>query len=340
MTASVLILGGTGDIGHFSALALREAAHRVAVLNRGVTADELPPDVERLRADRSDSTSLQAALAGRAFDLVLDTTTYNGDEARQAVELFAGRTGRYVFISSGQAYLVREGATRPFREEDYPGPVIAAPAHDSPDYESWLYGIEKREAEDVFAVAWTARRFPVTTLRLPMVASERDRRGRVQAYIARLLDGGPLLVPDEPGLPLRHVYVRDVADLVEGLVNSREGIGRAYNVSLGESTQLEEFIALLASLLRRPARIARSPRAELERRGLLPDCSPFSGKWMSELDPDRLARELQGNTIYTAPEEYLLRLISDYRQRWQPGGLVPAGYERRTEEVAFAEGVG
>ncbi|CAN5363085.1 hypothetical protein BH23GEM2_BH23GEM2_15830 [soil metagenome] len=340
MTASALILGGTGDIGHYAAVALLKAGHRVTVLNRGVTVDELPPDVERLKGDRTDPVVLHTALASRDFDLVLDTTTYTSDDARVTTELFTGRTGRYVFISSGQVYLVREGARRPYREEDYPGPVIAAPPPDSPDHESWLYGIGKRAAEDVFAVAWAARRFPVTTLRLPMVASERDRRGRVQAYIARLLDGGPLLVPDEPGLPLRHVYVRDVAALVGGLVNSSEGIGRAYNVSLGESMQLEGFIALLASLMERPARIARLPRAGLERRGLLPDCSPFSGKWMSELDPDRSTRELQGSTIYTPPEEYLLRLISDYRQRWQPGELVPAGYELRTEEVAFAQGIG
>lgn len=336
MTGSVLILGGTGDIGHFSALALLEAAHQVTVLNRGVTADALPPDVERLRADRSDATSLQAALAGRDFDLVLDTTTYNGDDARQAVELFAGRTGRYVFISSGQVYLVRDGATRPFREEDYSGPVIAAPPHDSPDYESWLYGVEKREAEDVFAAAWTARRFPVTTLRLPMVASERDRRGRVQAYIARILDGGPLLIPDQPGLPVRHVYVRDVADIVAALVSSPNGIGRAYNVSWGESMQLEEFITLLASLMDRLARVARVSQAELERHGLLPGCSPFSGKWMSELDSAGRGHELP-RISYTAPDEYLSRLSGDYMQRWQANGLVPAGYARRAAEIAFAE---
>lgn len=336
MTASVLVLGGTGDIGHCSAVALLEAGHRVTVLNRGVTADELPADVERLRADRSDTTSLQAALAGRDFDLVLDTTTYTGDDAGQAIELFIGRTGRYVFISSGQVYLVREGATRPYREEDYAGPVIAAPPHDSSDYESWLYGVEKREAEDVFAAAWTARRFPVTTLRLPMVASERDRRGRVQAYIARLLDGGPLLIPDEPGLPLRHVYVRDIADLVAGLVTSASGIGRVYNVSWGESTQLDEFIAMLASLMNRPANIVRKRRTALEDGGLLPDCSPFSGKWMSELDATRSVHELAGAS-YTAPDEYLSRLLADYSERWQPRRSLPAGYARRPEEIAFVE---
>jgi nucleoside-diphosphate-sugar epimerase len=338
MPASVLILGGTGDIGHFSALALLEAGHSVTVLNRGFTSDELPPEVERLRADRADSVALQHALGSRDFDLVLDTTTYTGSDARQVSGLFAGRTGRYVFISSGQVYLVREGATRPFREEDYPGPVITAPLPDSPDYESWLYGVEKRAAEDVFAAAWTDHRFPVTTLRLPMVASERDRRGRVQAYIARLKDGRPMLIPEEPGLPLRHVYVRDVAALIAGLVMSGGGIGRAYNVSWGESMSLTRFIGLLASLMHRSAEIVRAPRAELERRGLLPDCSPFSGKWMSELDPSSSVRELEFDADYTTPDEYLRRLIADHERRWRLDGLVPAGYGRRAEEIAFAEG--
>jgi nucleoside-diphosphate-sugar epimerase len=335
MTASVLILGGTGDIGHFSVLALLEAGHGVTVLNRGLTADELPSDVERLRADRADEDGLRTALAGRDFDLVLDTTTYTGDDARQVTELFDGRAGRYVFISSGQVYLVREGATRPYREEDYAGPVMAAPPPDSPDYGDWGYGVGKRAAEDTFAVAWTARRFPVTTLRLPMVASERDRRGRVQAYIARILDGGPLLIPREPGLPLRHVYVHDVADLIVGLVSMSSGIGRAYNVSWSESMPLEQLIILLASLMQRSANIVRVPRAELERSELLPDCSPFSGQWMSELDATRSLRELVATESYTAPDDYLARLIVDYRDRWQSVGLVPAGYGRRSAEMTF-----
>lgn len=339
MTASVLILGGTGDIGHFSALALLEAGHGVTVLNRGRTSDELPPDVERLRADRTDDAAMRAVLAGRDFDLVLDTTTYTGEDARQATELFEGRVGRYVFISSGQVYLVREGATRPYREEDYPGPVMAAPPTDAPDHGDWAYGVGKRAAEDTFAVAWTARRFPVTALRLPMVASERDRRGRVQAYIARILDGGPLLIPREPGLPLRHVYVHDVANLMVRLVTSGSGIGRAYNVSWGESMQLEEFITLLASLMDRPSNLVPVPRAELETSGLLPDCSPFSGRWMSELDAARSLRELVTNGSYTAPDDYLARLSIDYRDRWQPRGLVPAGYGRRSAEAAFVNPV-
>lgn len=335
--ADVLILGGTRNLGHVTALALLDAGHDVSVLNRGMTADELPRAVRRLRADRNDSDAMRRAIQDRDFDLVLDTTTYTGADARSAIEIFAHRVRRYVFISTGQVYLVRQGISRPFREESYDGPVMAEPPRDSEDYDAWAYGAWKRDAEDEFSAAFSRGGFPVTTLRLPMVASERDHYGRIQAYVARLLDGNAILVPDEPGLPLRHVYVGDVAQLIVQLVASREGIGRAYNISYGESTSLADFLAALARLAGRTLDAQPVPRAELSRAGLLPHCSPFSGRWMSELDNTRSVAELaRGTMSYTSPEAYLPLIIEDYQTRWQPNGMIPSGYDQRPREEEFA----
>ncbi len=333
--ADVLILGGTRNLGHFTALSLLEAGHRVAILNRGVTADELPEAVERLRADRADTTSVAGAVKSRSFDLVLDTTTYTATDARQAVSVFGGRAGRYVFVSSGQVYLVRENVPRPFREDDYSGAVMPEPQSPSIDHDGWIYGVDKRDAEDVFDCAWHDSAFPLTTLRLPMVASERDDRGRIQAYIARILDEGAIVLPDDPGLPLRHVYVRDVARLVTGLVKSDAPVGRAYNISWGASMTLDRFIEILAALTVRDPDVRRFSRERLESDELLPSCSPFSGRWMSELDNRRRLHELACAGIeYTAPDEYLPALIDDYRRRWIPAGMVPAGYEQRERELS------
>lgn len=335
--ADVLILGGTRNLGHLTALALLEAGHDVSMLNRGMTPDELPPAVRRLRADRSDSSAMRRAIQDRDFDLVLDTTTYTGADARSAIEIFDGRVARYVFISTGQVYLVREGISRPFLEESYDGRVMADPPRDSEDYDAWAYGAWKRDAEDEFSAAFSRGGFPVTTLRLPMVASERDHYGRIQAYVARLLDGNPILVPDELGLPLRHVYVRDVARLIVQLIVSREGIGRAYNISYGESMSLADFLRTLARLADRTLDVQRAPRAELTSAGLLPQCSPFSGRWMSELDNTRSLAELGGATMsYTSPEAYLPLIIEDYRNRWQSNGVTPSGYDQRPREKEFA----
>jgi nucleoside-diphosphate-sugar epimerase len=328
--AHILILGGTRNLGHVTALALLDAGHAVTVLNRGETVDELPPDVERLRADRNETASMRSAIGSRSFDVILDNTTYTAKDAQQAVELFAGRAQRYVFISSGQVYLVRENLPRPFREQDYDGPTMAEPPTDSADHPSWLYGVDKREAESVF----DASMLPVTTLRLPMVASERDQYGRIQGYIARLLDGKPLLIPEGKGLPLRHVYVRDVADLIVNLTGSDVGIRDRFNISWGESMTLDEFLDTLARAAGVALKVQHVPRASLEAKGLLPDCSPFSGKWMSELDNTKSLDAFHDVGIsYTSPAGYLPAIVSDYVNRWRPSGFVPDGYRQRDQEL-------
>lgn len=335
--ARTLILGGTRNLGHAAALSLLESGHDVAILNRGLTQDNLPREIERIRGDRGDDRSMRDAVGGRSFDLVLDNTTYTEREARQAVGLFHGRAGRYVFISSGQVYLVRDNISRPFHEADYDGPVMSDPSTESADHSAWLYGIEKRLAEQVFLDAEKVLGFPFTTFRLPMVASERDHYGRIQGYIARLLDRHPLLIPDGAGLPLRHVYVSDVAALVTQLVDSSSGIGDAFNVSYGESLTLSGFLELLAQAAGTELRVVNAGRTKLEASGLLPDCSPFSGRWMSELDNHRAASILDAE--FSAPSSYLPSIVADYRDRWIGNAMVPDSYRQRKAELDFLESV-
>ncbi len=335
--ADVLILGGTRNLGYITALELFNRGHTVSIMNRGKTHDELPRGIERLRADRASTLQVRDAVRGRSFDVVLDATTYTGPEAAQVIEIFRGRVGRYVFVSSGQVYLVREGLKRPFHESDYPGPVMPAPASDSADYSSWLYGADKRDAENAFMSARAGSDFPVMTLRLPMVASERDHYGRIQGYAARILDGGPLLIPEGEGLPLRHVYAGDVANLVTGLAESSAGMRGDYNISYGESMTLERFIEVLSAAAGATPEIIRADRTVLVARGLLPHCSPFSGRWMSELDNTKSLAELKEAGIpYTSPEKYLPRLLRDFQKRWKSSGLEPDGYSQRALEIQFA----
>ena len=331
--ARILILGGTRNLGHVAALALLTAGHKVTILNRGQTPDDLPPDVERLRADRNNDASVRSVIGNRTFDLILDNTTYTERDARQAVSIFADSAGSYVFISSGQVYLVRENVDRPFRERDYDGPVMSEPLRDSADHPSWLYGVDKRHAEAVFQEAANSG-FPVITLRLPMVASERDHYGRIQGYIARFLDEKPLLIPEGRGLPLRHVYVDDVANLVARLVDMKFPAGSAYNISFGESLTLDEFLSMLQGMTGSASEIRKVQRESLVEAGLLPDCSPFSGKWMSELDNTLSVSDL--GAAYTSPAVYLPSIVEDYRRRWISAGLIPDSYRQREKELSFA----
>lgn len=328
-----LIIGGTRNLGPSIVHALLQHGHEVTVFNRGQTRDDLPEEVERLRGDRSKPEELKSILTGRKFDLVIDTTLYTGAEAEAVVELFAGHVGRYIFLSTGQVYLVRVGAERPYKEEDYAGTVMAEPSRsDVSEYENWRYGFDKRAAEDVFASAWAKDKFPFTSLRLPMVNSERDHYDRIYGYFLRIQDEGPILIPDENGAPVRHVYGEDVVQAITRLVESDKGKGSAYNIGQDETLSLAEFLELLAATMHCPLKIVRAPREELDREGLLPHCSPFSGKWMSSLDNTRSKAEL--GMQYTPVATYLKKLIS-YFQAVRPHNV--EGYAQRQREVEFVK---
>jgi nucleoside-diphosphate-sugar epimerase len=328
----ILIIGGTRNVGHFLVHDLVRAGHRVTIINRGIERDELPSEVVRLRADRTDRAQLQKVLAGLEFDAVVDNVVYKGAEAEEIVDILNGRVGHYLFLSSGQVYLVREGIERPFKEDHYDGRVMPAPKPNTYGYEEWLYGVEKRQVEDAMIKAGKDYGFPYTSLRIPMVNGERDHFKRFYSYMLRLKDGGPILVPETPDYPLRHIYSGDVVKVIQLILETGKGKGRAYNISQDETTSLETFLGIIGDIMGIKPQIIRVKRSELEANGFLPDCSPFSDRWMSELDNTRSKAEL--GMQYTPLTEYLRKIVTYYEANTPPQ---PASYRRRRTERDFAQ---
>jgi nucleoside-diphosphate-sugar epimerase len=328
----ILVIGGTRNLGPRLIRKLVGLGHKVTVFNRGKTKDELPAEVERLRGDRTDAVQITRALQGRSFDAVVDSALYKGVEVEPVVRLFNGRIGQYIFLSTGQVYLVREGIERPFFENEYEGRLMPPPKPNTYGYEEWVYGIEKRRAEDALLAAWTEQKFPYTSLRLPMVNSERDHFFRLYNYILRLKDGGPILAPSTPNYNLRHVYAEDVVTAIMKLIESGKGKGEAYNISQDETVPLDGFLGILGDILGVEAQVVRLRRDLLEANGFLPDCSPFSERWMSELDNTRSKQEL--GMTYTPLRAYLEKIVAHYLENPPPK---PASYTRRRAELLLLE---
>ena len=328
----ILVIGGTRNVGHLLTLEFLKQGHHVTVFNRGRTPDELPAEVQRLHGDRSDPRALSQALLERSFDVVVDMALYNAADAKVIVDLLEGRVGHYLFLSTGQVYLVREESPRPFAESVFEKPVLPAPPSGTRDHDEWLYGVNKGEAEEILIRSWQDRRFPFTTLRLPMVNSERDHFHRVYGYLLRMKDGGPILLPDAEHLPLRHVYGGDVIQAIVRIVQTGVGKGSVYNISQDETLSIDAFLRLLAEIAGYTFQLKRVTRATLENLQLLPDCSPFSDLWMSELDNRRSKLELEMQ--YTPLPVYLRKLVKYYEGSSTP---VPEGYRRRDEELRLAD---
>ncbi len=329
----VLVIGGTRFVGYQLVWRLLAAGHQVTLLNRGHIPDPFGAQVERLLVDRT-SAAFAEQLAARSFDAAVDFAGYTGDDARQVVQVLGGgRVGHYLFISTGQVYLVREGCPRPSRETDYEGPLMPAPAEDSGELEEWRYGILKREAEDVLAAAWSADRFPVTRLRLPMVNGERDHFRRIESYLWRMLDGGPVILPDGGTQIARHVYSGSVVKAITALLGNPATFGQVYNLAQDEMPTLATLVSMLAEMLGAPARLLPVASSTLLGAQLSPgEISPFSDPWMSCLDPTKAKEEL--GFQHEPLQQYLEKVVACFLNH--PPERPPENYRSRSAERALA----
>ena len=310
---------------------LMAAGHEVTLLNRGTHPDPFGARVFRLRADRTRPEFL-TAVAGRTFDAAVDFAAFQGADAEGVVKALEGCVGHYVMISTGQVYLVRAGATTPSREEQYDGPLMDAPPAGHRDRGDWEYGVGKRACEDVLVEAWKARRFPSTRLRIPIVNGERDASRRLEGYVWRILDSGPLLLP-EGSARVRQVYSGAVVAAILRVIADPATLGHAYNVCQRETPTLAELIALVAAVLGAPSRVVLVPSAEMQAAGLDPiAASPFSTRWKSFLDPGRGEREL--GLVHPPLGAYMERVIASLMAGWRDDP--PSGYAQRARELEFA----
>jgi nucleoside-diphosphate-sugar epimerase len=101
----VLFIGGTGTISHGASALAVERGLDLTILNRGESSYRpVPKGAELLQADVRDPASMRAALGDREFDVVADFVAFTTDHVQADLDLFEGRTGQYVFISSASAY--------------------------------------------------------------------------------------------------------------------------------------------------------------------------------------------------------------------------------------------
>lgn len=148
-----LYIGGTGIISSASVRRGLAAGHDVTVLNRGrATPRPLPDGVESLVADIRDPGSVRDILGDRHFDVVVDFVAFAPDHVRTDVELFTGRTGQYVFISSASAYQT---------------PPEHLPVTESTPLVNpyWPYSRDKIACEEVLQRAYREQGFPATIVR-------------------------------------------------------------------------------------------------------------------------------------------------------------------------------
>jgi nucleoside-diphosphate-sugar epimerase len=149
----VLFIGGSGVISSACSRVAVKSGIDLFVLNRGQsTIRPLPPGVTVLRADIREPRTVREEIKDLDFDAVVDWVAFTPGQVQADIDLFRGRTGQYIFISSASAY-----QTPPARV-----PVTESTPLRNP---FWQYSRDKIDCENLLVGAYREQGFPATIVR-------------------------------------------------------------------------------------------------------------------------------------------------------------------------------
>ena len=244
----VLFVGGTGEISAGCARRALEAGMEVAVLNRGTTEIRpLAPEVRRLRADVRDRDAVRAALGGEEFDVVAEFLAFTPDDVQADIELFEGRTGQYVFVSSASAYQK---------------PVARLPIVESTPLRNpvWPYSQAKIACEDLLVRAYRERGFPATIVR-PSHTYDHTQVPCEGGWtvIDRMRRGRRVVVHGDGTSLWTLTHHTDFARGFVGLLGHPQAVGDSFHITSDEVLTWNQIHEILAAAAGAPARIVHVP---------------------------------------------------------------------------------
>jgi nucleoside-diphosphate-sugar epimerase len=316
----VLVLGGTGLIGQSIVSQLAGRGDEVWAYHRGRTTAPLPDGVVIAHGSRSDPDGLAALAEREKFSAVIDMLCFTRDDARIAVQAFAGRIRQYVMCSTVDVY------TKPARY--YPVDEV----HERRPSAAFGYAVGKQGAEEVLEEAHRSGRFAVTVFRpaATYAAHVVAPLGTMDLYVDRLQRGLPVILPGDGTSIWVACHRDDVARAFVRSLGHEPSYGAAYNVASAELLTWDSYWGTFAEALG-----IASPRFLHVPTDVLTAAAPDLAEWCgtnfhyNNIIDSSLARQQLGFESTVRWHEGA-RIVA---RTWAPGPIDPALPKRYQELV-------
>jgi nucleoside-diphosphate-sugar epimerase len=244
----VLFIGGSGVISSACARVAVESGIELTILNRGQTATRpLPDGVRQLRGDIRDAGGVRATIKGLDLDCVVDFVAFTTGHVRADLELFQGRTGQYVFISTASAY-----QTPPSRL-----PVTESTPLRNP---YWQYSRDKIACEDLLIARYREDGFPATIVR-PSHTYDATKAVLSGGWtsLARMRAGKPVIVHGDGTSLWTVTHNTDFARAFVPLLGHPRTVGEAFHITSDDFLTWDQIAHALGAALGVTPRIVHVP---------------------------------------------------------------------------------
>ncbi len=243
----VLFIGGTGVISSACSELAAERGVELYVMNRGQSSRPLPEGVHLLQGDIRDRASVKAALGDATFDAVVNWVAFTPEHIEADLEVFRGRTGQYVFISSASAYQT---------------PPLGLPITESTPLRNpfWAYSRDKIACEERLIRAYRDEEFPITIVR-PSHTYDRTLLPMDGGYtvVDRMRRGEKVIVHGDGSSLWVLTHHRDFAKGFVGLLGNPHAIGETFHITSDELLTWNQIFGTVARAAGTTAQIVHVP---------------------------------------------------------------------------------
>ena len=250
-----LVIGGTGPTGPYTVNGLLQRGYEVTILHGGQHEVEFMQPVEHIHTDPHFAETLEPALQGRFFDIVL--ATYG--RMRIIAEQVKGKTGRFIGVGGSAVYAQRDDARwgqlgQPMLvQED--SPRCDNPAGPKFSHLMWV-------TEETVMQAHRAGHYNATYFRYPMLYGPHAPANPEWSIVRRILDGRRQLVIAAGGLIRRRGYARNVAHaLLLAVDKPRESSGQMYNIRDEHQFTQRQHVEFIVRHLQHECEVVEAPPA-------------------------------------------------------------------------------
>lgn len=225
----ILVIGGTKFFGIHMVNALLSKGHDVTIATRGKAADPFGDKVRRIFLERTEEESVQRALQGTHYDVVIDKIAYCSNDIKYVMDVVDCDT--YIYMSSTAIYDPKHMQTV---EEDFDGMGGELIWCDRKDFS---YEKVKRQAEYTLWQQYPDRKW--IAIRYPFVIGEDDYTKRLLFYVEHTMKSIPMHI-DNVDCKMGFIRSEEAGEFMAFLVD--KDVDGAFNGASDGTISLREII--------------------------------------------------------------------------------------------------